>query len=83
MAKTGYSTRFPARNSAAAKALAANVRRLREAKDLSQEELAVAVGIQKAAVSHIENQRGNPTLSTLEALAVALEVRFGDLFRSR
>lgn len=50
---------------------------------MSQDELADAVGIQTAAISHIENRRGNPTLVTLESLATALGVRFVDLFRSR
>lgn len=83
MAKGEYSARFPARDSAAARSLAANVRRLRKARGMSQDELADAVGIQTAAVSHIENRRGNPTLTTLEALASALGVRFAELFRSR
>ncbi len=71
------------RDTGAAKALARNVRRLRRARGLSQDELADAVGIQTAAISHIENRRGNPTLVTIELLADALGVRFTDLFRSR
>lgn len=78
-----YTERFPVRDSAVARALARNVRRLRKVRGLSQDALADAVGIQTPAVSHIENRRGNPTLATLEALAKALGVRFGDLFRSR
>lgn len=83
MAKGEYSARFPARDSAPARALAVNVRRLRKARGMSQDELADAVGIQTPAISHIENRRSNPTLTTLEGIAAALGVRFGDLFRSR
>ena len=50
---------------------------------MSQDELADAVGVQTAAISHIENRRANPTLFSLETLAAALGVRFIDLFRSR
>jgi transcriptional regulator with XRE-family HTH domain len=71
------------RDTAAAKALARNVRRLRRARGFSQDELADAVGIQTSAISHIENRRGNPTLVTIELLAEALGVPFVDLFRSR
>ena len=62
---------------------AVNVQRLRKARGMSQDELADAVGIQTAAISHIENRRGNPTLTTLEGIAAALGVRFGGLFRAR
>lgn len=83
MARGGYSARFPGRDTAPARALAKNVKRLRKAKGMSQDELADAVGIQTSAVSHIENRRGNPTLTTLEGIAAALDVHFGELFRSR
>ncbi len=78
-----YSDRFGVRDSTVARTLARNVRRLRKARGLSQDELADAVGIQTPGVSHIENRRGNPTLATLESLAEALGVPFTDLFRTR
>lgn len=83
MRGSGFATRFPVRDTEAAKALARNVRRLRQARGLSQDELAGAIGIQTSAISHIENRRGNPTLVTIELLAEALGVRFIDLFRWR
>jgi transcriptional regulator with XRE-family HTH domain len=83
MRGSGFTARFPVRDTVAAKALARNVRRLRRARGLSQDELADVVGIQTAAISHIENRRGNPTMVTIELLAEALGVRFIDLFRSR
>lgn len=71
------------RDTVAARALARNVRRLRQARGLSQDELADTIGAQTSAISHIENRRGNPTLVTIELIAEALGVRFIDLFRSR
>jgi len=83
MRGSGFATRFPVRDTAAARTLARNVRRLRQARGLSQDELADAIGIQTSAISHIENRRGNPTMVTLELLAQALGVRLVDLFRLR
>jgi transcriptional regulator with XRE-family HTH domain len=83
MARTGFGSRFPARNSAVAKALAANVRRLRKERGWNQDELAAESGIEQAAVSLIENARANPTLLMLEGIASALDVPFVDLFESR
>lgn len=83
MGSAGFATRFPVRETAAARALARNVKRLRLARGLSQDELADVIGIQTSAISHIENRRGNPTMITLERLADALGVRFVDLFSSR
>jgi transcriptional regulator with XRE-family HTH domain len=80
---SGFGKRFPTRNSQMAKALARNVRRLREENDWTQDELAAKVEIEQTAVSLIENARANPTLQTLEALAASLGVRFIDLFEYR
>ena len=81
--RSGFDARFPARDPAVARALDRNVPRLRKARNLSQDDLAAEVGIQTAAVSHLENRRGNPTLANLVRRAEALGVRFIDLFRSR
>jgi transcriptional regulator with XRE-family HTH domain len=83
MARGRFSSRFPVRDSAPARTLAKNVKRLRAVRGLSQDELADQVGVQTPAISHLENRRGNPTLATLEKLAAALGVRFTELFRSR
>jgi transcriptional regulator with XRE-family HTH domain len=77
-----YEARFPDRESQAAAALAANIRRLRLAKGWSQGDLAAAIDAQQPSISHIENGRANPTLLFLEALAHALGVEFTELFRS-
>jgi transcriptional regulator with XRE-family HTH domain len=65
-------------------ALAHNIRRLRQTRNWSQEELADAAGgLRQAAISEIENGRGNPTLDTLEHIAAALGCRVRDLFKPR
>jgi transcriptional regulator with XRE-family HTH domain len=80
MARSGFGKRFPARDSAVTKALAVNVKRLRAERGLTQDGLAVAVELEQAAISMIENGRANPTLLNLESIAVALGVDFRDLF---
>jgi transcriptional regulator with XRE-family HTH domain len=59
--------------------LAANLRRLRLARDLSQDELADSAGVRQALVSAIEVGTANPTLNSLESLALALGVTVGEL----
>jgi transcriptional regulator with XRE-family HTH domain len=80
MARSGFGKRFPARNSAVSKTLAANIRRLRKARGWTQDDLAAEVKVEQAAISLIENARANPTLLTLETVAKALDVSFVDLF---
>lgn len=50
------------------------LRELREAKGLSQIQLAAASGVERGTINRIENNNQVATLSTLEKLAVALEV---------
>jgi len=56
-----------------------NVQRLRTSAGLSLAELAAAGGISKTTLHGIEQGAGNPTLSTLWALATALGVSLGEL----
>jgi transcriptional regulator with XRE-family HTH domain len=60
--------------------LARNVRRLREAKGLSQGALAADAGIYQELVSRIENGAANPELDTLGKIAAALGVHPHELF---
>lgn len=78
-----FRTRFPNRKSVATKTLAANVRKLRKRKRLSQSDLAEAIGTDQAALSLIELGRANPTLRVLEAIAESLEVSLSALFKVR
>lgn len=51
-----------------------NLRRLRVEQGLSQERLALAAGIDRAYVGRVERGSENVTITTLEALAIALAV---------
>lgn len=51
-----------------------NIRRLRQAKKMSQEELAFQAGIDRSYLSEIENGYKNVGISVLEQIARALEV---------
>lgn len=50
----------------------ANVKRLREAKGLSQEELAFDAEMHRTYISGIERGKRNPTVTVVERLADAL-----------
>ena len=57
-----------------------NVRRLRVARGLAQEALAIDAQIDRTYVSRVERNMENPTVVVLERLAAALGVRIVDLF---
>ena len=63
-----FGKRVPTRDFAAIQALAENVRRLRKARDWSQDELAGEAGIEQNAVSLIENGPANPTIISSKRL---------------
>jgi len=56
-----------------------NVRRLREAQGLSQEELAHRAGLHRTYVSQIERAVKNVTVVKLDQIARALDVPLADL----
>jgi transcriptional regulator with XRE-family HTH domain len=60
-------------------AIAAALRRERERAGLSLTELARRAGIAKSTLSQLESASGNPSVETLWALAVALDVPFSRL----
>jgi transcriptional regulator with XRE-family HTH domain len=70
--KTTFEARFPARDSPTIAALAANVRRIRLDRKLSQDGLASLAAVDQTAISLIENGRANPTATMIEAIADAL-----------
>lgn len=57
--------------------IAASLRRERTRAGLSQGELARSAGIAKSTLSQLEAATGNPSIETLWALSVALNVPFG------
>lgn len=59
--------------------LGANVKRLRRAKGLSQEELAFETHMHRTYISGIERGMRNPTVTVLERLADALEATSSEL----
>jgi transcriptional regulator with XRE-family HTH domain len=61
----------------------ANVRRLRKAKGLTQEQLAFEADIDLTYMGGIERGRRNPSLMVLVALADALGARPADLLKRR
>jgi transcriptional regulator with XRE-family HTH domain len=56
-----------------------NLRRRRKARSLSLDELAVASGVSRAALSQIETSKGNPTVGVLWKIAVGLGIPFAQL----
>ena len=57
-----------------------NLRRLRVAKGLPQEALAVDAGVDRTYVSRLERNLENPTVAVLERLAGALEMPITEFF---
>jgi transcriptional regulator with XRE-family HTH domain len=58
------------------------IRSLRLRGGLSQRQLALRMGVPRTYVSKIENDKATPTLSSLNRLAMALEVSIPDLLRA-
>ncbi len=56
-----------------------NMKRLREVRGWSQEELADRAGIHRTYVSGVERGVRNPTVTVLEKLAIALGATLPDL----
>ncbi|MEY9891082.1 transcriptional regulator with XRE-family HTH domain [Catenulispora sp. MAP5-51] len=65
--------------SSTAAAIGAQIRRRREQRGMSSAELARRAGLSKATLSQLEAGKGNPTIETLDALAVALLIPLTDL----
>lgn len=59
------------------------IRARRKALDLTQAELADRSGLSQMSVSLFENGRRNPSLGTLDVLAVHLKCNTSDLLRAR
>jgi transcriptional regulator with XRE-family HTH domain len=59
--------------------IAASLRRERSRAGLSLTELAKRAGIAKSTLSQLESGTGNPSVETLWALSVTLEIQFADL----
>jgi transcriptional regulator with XRE-family HTH domain len=60
--------------------VARNIKRLRVARELSQEKLAVDAGIDRTYVSRLERGLENPSVAVLEKLARALSSNIEEFF---
>lgn len=60
--------------------LAQNIRRMRNAKKISQKSLAEAAGLSLPAIKNVELAKSEPRMNTVQSIASALEVRLQDLF---
>ncbi|WP_291109799.1 helix-turn-helix domain-containing protein [Flavobacterium sp. UBA6195] len=56
------------------------IQRIRELKGLSQQDLAAKCNFEKSNMSRLEAGKVNPTISTLEKVASALEINIIELF---
>lgn len=65
-----------------ARVIGHNLRRLRTSAGISLADLATAGGVSKTTLHGIEQGQGNPTMSTLWALATALHVPLGELLEA-
>jgi transcriptional regulator with XRE-family HTH domain len=61
--------------------IAWNMRRLRVAKDISQERLANAAVVDRTYVSRLERKMENPSIGILDKIAEALNVHVSELLR--
>jgi len=59
--------------------LARNLRKLRQAKGVSQEAFADEAGLHRTYISDLERGSRNPTITVVEKIARALEVPIGKL----
>lgn len=62
------------------KAFGASLKRIREAKGMSQLDLASLSSLEKTSISRIENGRTNITLTTAIILSTSLGVKLKELF---
>ena len=69
------------RNQAYVDAFGRHVRALRMERNLSQDDLAAQAGIEKKSLARIENGEVNTTISTAYALAMALGISHGEIFK--
>jgi len=61
--------------------LGKNLKRIRTAKKLSQGAIARKLKVHRAYISGIENGKRNPTLTTIDKLAKALNVSVDELLK--
>ena len=58
-----------------------NLKRIREARGITQGDIVRALGVGRGFISNIENGKANPTLSTIARIARALDVSTAELLK--
>ena len=61
------------------KKLAQKIKCLREAKGLSQEDLALKAGVDRTYIGRIERAERNPSFKSLHKIASALDIKLSEL----
>lgn len=59
--------------------LSQNLKRIREEKEMSQEELAITIGVEKKDIEHWESGKKEPRMGNVQKLSEALGVSISDL----
>jgi len=68
--------------STSAKMLGVNIRKIREEKGMMQVDLCKKLEVDRAYISNVESGKKNPTLSTVEKIAKALNVPASELLKN-
>ena len=71
----------PVDMSNSAKKLGQNIRRIRLAKGMTQGDLCRKLEVDRGYMSNVESGKKNPTLSTIERIAKALDVSIEELMK--
>ena len=61
--------------------IGSNIRKWRSIKDINQKDLASAIKLSEAAISNMENNLTDITMSQLEDIAITLEIELDQLFK--
>ena len=61
--------------------LGKNLKRIRQSKDISQDEIGRILDVDKGFISNIEAGKTNPTLATIAKIAKAIEVPIDELLK--
>ena len=63
------------------KKLGQNIKRIREAKGMSQGDICRALNMDRGYISRIESGQKNPTLANIEKIAKSLDVSIDELLK--
>lgn len=59
--------------------LAANIKRIRNERGLSQDDFAGVVDVHRTYINHLEHAKRSPTIDVIERMMLALDVSITDL----